>query len=95
MNEPINDLDPPATFEQPTWKHPRGAVPRHRVDPMRPANPHTDDPELEDLYQDFYRERAGRGGPNLTAALILLVVCFLVAGFLSWVALWAYGTWTS
>jgi len=81
MTDPTEDLDPPAVLDQPTWK------PKHRVDVRRPANPHTADPELEDLYQDFYKSRTG---PNLTIGLILLVVFLLAA-----TAGYMVGTWLS
>lgn len=86
---PTEDLQPPATLDQPTWK------PRHRVDPMRPANHHpiTDDVELEKLYQDFYQERvrSGRTGPNLTLGLIVAVICLAVSGVLAWLIVINYG----
>jgi hypothetical protein len=74
-----DDLQPPATFDQPGWK------PRHRVDPMRPANPRVNEirghylhehnaPELTD------DDSEGRTGPNLTAGLILVVLAAFLLG---------------
>jgi hypothetical protein len=100
--DPTEDLQPPATFDQPGWK------PRHRVDPMRPANPHIivhrfEDPELEDLYQDFYKERirGTRTGPDghlirgmVWAVIWLIIAAAVVYGAIE-VGLWAVGSWTS
>ena len=59
---------------------------RHRVDPMRPANPRVneivghylqehDNPELDDS--------EGRTGPNLTAGLILVVLAAFLLGIVA------------
>ena len=87
MEDSTDNLQPPAAFEQPGWK------PRHRVDPMRPADvPHTADPKLESFYEERIRE--GRTGPNLTIGLILFtIVCMLLAVGVGVVVVW--GLWLS
>jgi hypothetical protein len=57
-------------------------APRHRVDPRRPANPHSADPEVENYYEERLRE--GRTGPNLVAGLIIGVVIVVVLCVLVW-----------
>jgi hypothetical protein len=69
---------------------------RHRVDPMRPANPHTADEKLESYYEEALRE--GRTGPNLTAALITIVgflLCAAVFVGIVTVGVWLYAEYLS
>jgi hypothetical protein len=89
MTEPTDNTDWVTIhnpLQQPGWK------PRHRADPMRPANPHTADPKLESFYEERIAE--GRTGPNLTIGLILLtIVCMLLAVGVGVVVVW--GLWLS
>ena len=88
MTDPTDNLDPPAAFHQPTWK------PRHRVDPMRPANPRADEivhHYLQEHPDPPTRTDTDRKGPNLFLGLILFVVG--VIGICIVAALFAGFTW--
>ena len=93
MQDSTEHMEPPPSDKSWLEMAPIGWNPpaRHRVDPMRPANPRFTDAELEDLYQDFYRERVGRTGPNLTIGLIVAVICLAVSGVLAWLIVINYG----
>jgi len=93
MTDPTNDYTAAwrSQMEQPTWK------PRHRVDPMRPANPHIADPQLEHLYQQHLEDNrvlSGRTGPNLTIGLIIAVIFLGFVGLVG-AGWWAYAEWLS
>ena len=80
-------MNPPAKFEQPGWK------PRHRVDPMRPANPRPAEIVGHYLQEhpDPPRTDTERKGPNLFLGLILFVVGLIGIGII--LAIFAGLTW--
>ena len=94
MTDPTEKMEPPADTSWATFENPnkpriypkRPVSARHRVDPMRPANPRADEivhnylqehdtPELDDS--------EGRTGPNLTAGLILIVLAAFLLGIVA------------
>jgi hypothetical protein len=85
MTDPVEDLQPPATFEQPTWK------PKHRVDPRRPANPHTADSQLEHLYEQRLQEARFSAPSDHSFLWGLLCVLFIAAI----IAVVVWGLWLS
>ena len=100
MTDPTEKMEPPAdtswvTFENPNKpriypKRPVSA--RHRVDPMRPANPRP--AEIVGHYMQEHPDPApvsDRKGPNLFLGLILFVVG--VIGICIVAALFAGFTW--
>jgi len=89
VENPTEDLQPPARFEQPAWK------PRHRVDPMRPANPHKppigeykyDTIGSDPHYYGQHRETPDR------ASLWGILLCVASVVSVVWVVVW--GLWLS
>ena len=91
MTDPTEKMEPPAdtswaTFENPNKPriYPKRLVSaRHRVDPMRPANPRVDEivgHYLQEHDNSELDDSEGRTGPNLTAALILTVIAAFLLG---------------
>lgn len=99
-----DDRQPPATFEQPTWKPPARRPVSHRITAVstrpgawRPPNPHHDDGDNAYLYIGDHRRASDRTGPNyglrliLTALILMAIVGLIIAG----VYVYTQSAWTS